>query len=65
MPTTNFSSKVLYGLRGEGTRGIPEIPAGASSETKFVIEVTIDDTDSSGNRDFQFYSQGDRDWETI
>lgn len=31
---------------------------GAPVETKFVIEVTIDDTDASGNRDFQFYSQG-------
>lgn len=32
--------------------------ASAEAETKFVIEVTIDDTDASGNRDFQFYSQG-------
>ena len=31
---------------------------GGSGETKFVIEVTIDDTDASGNRDFQFYSYG-------
>ena len=31
MPTTNFSSNVLYSVRGEGTRGVPEIPAGGGS----------------------------------
>ena len=31
---------------------------GGGLETKFVIEVTIDDTDSSGDRDFDFRSQG-------
>lgn len=32
--------------------------SGGSGETKFVIEVTIDDGDASGDRDFTFYSQG-------
>jgi surface protein len=31
---------------------------GGGGETKFVIEVTIDNTDPSGDRDFTFYSQG-------
>ena len=38
MATTTFTPSMLYGA---GTRGVPEIPAGAVGETKFVMEVTI------------------------
>ena len=38
MATTTFTPSML---RGAGTRGVPEIPAGAVGETKFVMEVTI------------------------
>lgn len=41
MATKTFTFKMLYGQRGEGTRGVPEILAGGGGETKFVMEVTI------------------------
>jgi hypothetical protein len=40
------------------TFGSRRVNGGGGGETKFVIEVTIDDTDSSGDRDFDFRSQG-------
>jgi len=42
MATKTFTSAMLYGQRGEGTRGVPEIPAGSSVSTDF--KMTIDTT---------------------
>ena len=61
MPTTNFSSKVLYGLRGEGTRGVPEIPAGGGSSFSNTKSLSYDGVDEY----IAAPIPGDRDWETI
>jgi|6_EtaG_2_1085325.scaffolds.fasta_scaffold36656_4 hypothetical protein len=60
MATKTFTSKMLYGQRGEGTRGVPEIPGGSSWDGDLYsldfdgIEDGIKLDNTENNTDFNF-----------